>query len=585
MRLHDFDATEPQSPAKLLDSMSPKPVNVPCQVYSNRGSGSINVGDNIIHSSSQTSSKLLGEVRLIQQLKAHEGVIWALDLHAKGNMIATGGQDCVVRVWRLKNRAVSSPYENRHVIPQQSWDPIEGHSSADQDQCLQSVRLKEGIKCDDVQSATQGGLLIEMEPVREFEGHTEDVLDVSWSRGNMVLSASADGSVRLWHLQEPCCLRELQHPDFVPCARFSPDTSSLIASGCADGRVRLWNCSASVSSSLLASAAVPQDMVSAVTFLPEYSLLAAGTLKGICRFYKLKAHYKQHMNFATGTPASRPSAAGPGLSEPGEWTVGSSNMKKHVAVSSGSVFTVVNKVLLSNMRNQATVGVSSSAGEKLEYVAQVDVKDMHSGAGASGSRITDMLTLPSDGSVVVTSADSRIRRYKGYTQQCKYKGHKVQSTLIRSSLSEFEEFLLCGSEDGKVYIWETFLKSEKTVTEKLQAFVTAENPDTLLSNNKNQDYEAFLTVESTVTAVHLAPNTTWIKAGKMDGITQHLSAPRTETKNDCKDYCRKENLPSSSNAGSAPLPPAKAHKNRALSGALFIVVGFSGVISVYENTF
>ena len=31
------------------------------------------------------------------------------------------------------------------------------------------------------------------EPVREFEGHTEDVLDLAWSRGDMLLSASVDG--------------------------------------------------------------------------------------------------------------------------------------------------------------------------------------------------------------------------------------------------------------------------------------------------------------------------------------------------------------------------------------------------------
>ena len=31
------------------------------------------------------------------------------------------------------------------------------------------------------------------EPVRVFEGHSEDVLDVAWSRGDMLLSSSVDG--------------------------------------------------------------------------------------------------------------------------------------------------------------------------------------------------------------------------------------------------------------------------------------------------------------------------------------------------------------------------------------------------------
>ena len=32
-------------------------------------------------------------------------------------------------------------------------------------------------------------------PVREFEGHADDVLDLAWSRGDMLLSASVDGQV------------------------------------------------------------------------------------------------------------------------------------------------------------------------------------------------------------------------------------------------------------------------------------------------------------------------------------------------------------------------------------------------------
>ena len=34
--------------------------------------------------------------------------------------------------------------------------------------------------------------VIDPEPDREFEGHTEDVLDVTWSKGNLLLSASVD---------------------------------------------------------------------------------------------------------------------------------------------------------------------------------------------------------------------------------------------------------------------------------------------------------------------------------------------------------------------------------------------------------
>ena len=43
-------------------------------------------------------------------------------------------------------------------------------------------------------------------PVREYAGHTADILAIAWSPSDLILSASCDGSVRLWsaflvHLQ------------------------------------------------------------------------------------------------------------------------------------------------------------------------------------------------------------------------------------------------------------------------------------------------------------------------------------------------------------------------------------------------
>lgn len=34
-------------------------------------------------------------------MQAHDGVVWAAALNRDGDLLATGGQDAVVRVWRL----------------------------------------------------------------------------------------------------------------------------------------------------------------------------------------------------------------------------------------------------------------------------------------------------------------------------------------------------------------------------------------------------------------------------------------------------------------------------------------------------
>lgn len=53
-------------------------------------------------------------------------------------------------------------------------------------------------------------------------------------------------------------------------------------------------------------------------------------------------------------------------------------------------------------------------------------------------------------------------------QTCKYKASQVQSgsfkaesTLLRASLSPSGQQLLCGSENGRVFVWETLLQSER----------------------------------------------------------------------------------------------------------------------------
>lgn len=69
-------------------------------------------------------------------------------------------------------------------------------------------------------------------PVRQYHGHCEDILDVSWSTtGGFLLSASLDKTVRLWHLTQPDCLRTFEHSDFVTSVQFHPTDAQRFVSG------------------------------------------------------------------------------------------------------------------------------------------------------------------------------------------------------------------------------------------------------------------------------------------------------------------------------------------------------------------
>lgn len=45
--------------------------------------------------------------------------------------------------------------------------------------------------------------------------------------------------------------------------------------------------------------------------------------------------------------------------------------------------------------------------------------------------------------------------HTGFNLRTKYKGHHNRNTQIRATFSQDGTFLLCGSDDGWVYIWTT----------------------------------------------------------------------------------------------------------------------------------
>lgn len=101
--------------------------------------------------------------------------------------------------------------------------------------------------------------------------------------------------------------------------------------------------------------------------------------------------------------------------------------------------------------------------EGLKYQSQIQVRSTH-GKNAKGSKITGIQTLmyPPDQpngevKILITSNDSRVRIYnlrdKGL--EMKLRGNENSCSQIHASFSEDGRFVICGSEDRKVYIWST----------------------------------------------------------------------------------------------------------------------------------
>lgn len=150
---------------------------------------------------------------------------WAMKFSMDGRYLAAAGQDAVVRVFKV----LSTPQERT------SEEGLRRATEVSAGGCSLGRNSKKGKG-----PPTNCAPVFLSEPIREYRGHTSDVLDLSWSKGNFLASSSMDKTVRLWHVSRPECLCTFGHLDFVTGVAFHPKDDRFFLSGSLDGKLRLW---------------------------------------------------------------------------------------------------------------------------------------------------------------------------------------------------------------------------------------------------------------------------------------------------------------------------------------------------------
>lgn len=110
-----------------------------------------------------------------QEIQAHKGYIWTMKFSPDGQFLASGGEDGVVRIWRVTSEDASC----KSHIDEDNFGSI----------------VKEGKtrfgkkKYSNVPVVVPNKIFqIEESPLQEFHGHTSDVLDLAWSDSNVSTS-------------------------------------------------------------------------------------------------------------------------------------------------------------------------------------------------------------------------------------------------------------------------------------------------------------------------------------------------------------------------------------------------------------
>jgi WD40 repeat protein len=178
--------------------------------------------------------------------------IWATEFSLDGQYLAVAGKDQTVRVFSV----ISTPEERRAYEEEE-----EAHGRGD------GERLSAPV--------------FRSKPAREFEGHTGEVLALSWSKNNFLLSSSMDKTVRLWHMSRPECLCTFKHNDLVTSIAFHPTDDRFFLAGSLDAQLRLW----SIPDKAVAFSATANEFITAVAFSPDGKTAICGLLSGLCLFY------------------------------------------------------------------------------------------------------------------------------------------------------------------------------------------------------------------------------------------------------------------------------------------------------------
>ncbi|KAM0342959.1 hypothetical protein ACHAPU_008989 [Fusarium lateritium] len=198
--------------------------------------------------------------------------IWAAEFSLDGRFLAVAGKDQVVRVFEV----ISTPEERKAHEEEEAQNGAHGEKLS--------------------------APVFRTKPVREFREHTGEVLALSWSKNNFLLSSSMDKTVKLWHMSRSDGLCTFVHKDLVTSIAFHPTDDRFFLAGSLDSQLRLW----SIPDKNVAFQVSAGEFITAVAFSPDGNIAICGVLSGLCTFYTtegLKLKYQIHVRSSRGKNA------------------------------------------------------------------------------------------------------------------------------------------------------------------------------------------------------------------------------------------------------------------------------------------
>ncbi|CAA0813037.1 Transducin/WD40 repeat-like superfamily protein [Striga hermonthica] len=220
-----------------------------------------------------------------QDIQAHKGSILTMKFSLDGCYLASAGEDMVVKVWKVieneRNDAVDIPDDDPSCVYFSINSLSElGPLMVEKDKGSRFKGLRKNTDSACIIFPPKVFRILE-EPLHVFEGHNGDILDLSWSKDNCLLSSSVDNTVRLWKVGFDQCLKVFSHTDYVTCVQFNPANDDYFISGSIDGKVRIWT----INGCQVVDWVETRDIITAVSYRPDGQSGVFGSIGGTCYFF------------------------------------------------------------------------------------------------------------------------------------------------------------------------------------------------------------------------------------------------------------------------------------------------------------
>ncbi|XP_020675662.1 uncharacterized protein LOC110094706 [Dendrobium catenatum] len=237
--------------------------------------------------------KELSAVYMGQNFVAHHGAILTMKFSPDGEYLASGGEDGVVRVWKVmecqRTNANDIPIDNPSCIYFSMKDNSElSPLYIDKKSMINSKSLRRTSDSACV-VIPQDIFQISEKPLYEFHGHNGDVLDIAWSKDLHLLSSSVDKTVRLWKLGCDRCVKVFSHNNYVTSIQFNPTDERYFISGSIDGKARIWE----ISTGRVVDWTDVKQIITVVCYRPDGKVVVVGSMMGDCRFYDASDNHLQ----------------------------------------------------------------------------------------------------------------------------------------------------------------------------------------------------------------------------------------------------------------------------------------------------